>query len=310
MEENKSNAPAVTQQWLDGISYETAFWNNVYRWPHTFKGMMGWSNYGSVIDLEGFDANSFLTGQRDPKVYDVGAGMSYAVGSFIDKGDGGLTPLDIHYLDPLAHHFNHILKKYKKRLPPIELGMAEFLSAFIPQGEASLITIQNALDHSANPMKGIVEALVSLRQGGVLYLNHHPNEAEMEKYKGFHQYNIDEKDGELVIWNPAVSLNVSRLLHGYAKVETQRMDNGHIIAVITKGSEADKLPQHLQRYADDKQSLNELCQALLQYQYAHSSFTKNLKERLDASLFNAIQFMAQMLPWSVKMKIKHFIKQA
>ena len=27
-------------QWIDGIPYEKAFWNNVYRWKQTFNGMM------------------------------------------------------------------------------------------------------------------------------------------------------------------------------------------------------------------------------------------------------------------------------
>lgn len=169
-----SNTTAITQKWLEGISYEVAFWNNVYRWPHTFQGMMGWAHYGSTICLEGFDANHFLLANDHPSVYDVGSGMSYAVGDHLEKG-GKLIPLDIHYIDPLAFHFNRILKKYKKKLPPIEFGMTEYLSAFIH--DASLITIQNALDHSSAPIKGIVEALLALRKGGVLYLNHHPNEA-------------------------------------------------------------------------------------------------------------------------------------
>ena len=145
-----SNTTAITQKWLEGISYEVAFWNNVYRWPHTFQGMMGWAHYGSAICLEGFDANHFLLADDHPRVYDVGSGMSYAVGDHLEK-DGKLIPLDIHYIDPLAFHFNRILKKYKKKLPPIEFGMTEYLSAFIH--DASLITIQNALDHSSAPIK-------------------------------------------------------------------------------------------------------------------------------------------------------------
>ena len=39
----RSQKNIVTEKWLDGIAYEIAFWNNVYRWPHTFKGMMGWA---------------------------------------------------------------------------------------------------------------------------------------------------------------------------------------------------------------------------------------------------------------------------
>lgn len=133
----------------------------MYRWPHTFKGMMGWANYGSKIELEGFDANAFLQQQTEPHVYDVGCGMSYAIGDKMEC-DGQLIPLDVHYVDPLAIHFNDILRRHKKDLPFIEFGMAEYLSAFIPSADASLITIQNALDHSSMPIKGIVESLVSL----------------------------------------------------------------------------------------------------------------------------------------------------
>lgn len=301
---------AITQKWLNGIGYEVAFWNNVYRWPHTFKGMMGWSHYDSVIELEGFDANAFLLQQDHPKVYDVGAGMSYAVGSYLDKNGGTIVPLDIHYMDPLALHFNKILKKYKRKMPEVEFGMVEYLSAFIPNKDASLITIQNALDHSANPIKGIVETLMSLKSGGILYLNHHPNEAEMEKYKGFHQYNIDEKNGELIIWNKEESVNVSQLLSDVASVETKRMDNGHIVAIITKFDNDNHIPNHLFGFIDDKVDKGELCQVLLQYQFMHASFLIKMKTSISYWIFNIIQFFAQMLPWSWKMKVKHFLKQA
>lgn len=299
----------VTEKWLDGIAYEIAFWNNVYRWPHTFKGMMGWAHYGSIINLEGFDANDFLLKFSNPKVYDVGSGMSYAIGDRIEK-QGEEIALDVHYMDPLAFHFNHILGKYKKKIPEIEFGMSEYLSSFIPDKDAALITIQNALDHSSAPIKGIVEALVSLREGGVLYLNHHPNEAEMEKYKGFHQYNVDEKAGELIIWNKIEKINVSQLLMGFASVETKRMDTGHIVAVITRNGTEEALPVSLQGYVDDKYDKAELCKVLLRFQYINTPLGKKLKDSFYAVSVNLIQFFAQMLPWHIKMKLKRLIKQA
>ena len=308
MEANEKNT-IVTQKWLDGISYEIAFWKNVYRWSHTFRGMMVWANYGSKIELEGFDANSFLLGFEQPKVYDVGCGMSYATGDKIEK-DSKLVPLDIHYVDPLAFHFNRILRKSKRDLPQIEFGMAEYLSAFIPSQDASLIIIQNALDHSSAPVKGIIESLLSLHEGGVLYLNHHPNEAEMEKYKGFHQYNVDEQEGQLVIWNKQGSINITQLLDGFASVETKRMDNGHIVAVITKVSQDKQLPVPLRAYVDDRKDKGELCQILLQFQYNNTSLLRGVKNSISYRIFDTIQFFAQMLPWSLKMKVKHWIKQA
>ena len=299
----------ISGKWLDGISYEIAFWNNVYRWSHTFRGMMGWANYGSKIELEGFDANDFLLNFEQPKVYDVGCGMSYAIGDKIEK-NGKLIPLDIHYVDPLAFHFNDILKKSKRQLPQIEFGMSEYLSAFIQNNDASLITIQNALDHSSTPVKGIIESLISLREGGILYLKHHRNEAEMEKYKGFHQYNVDERNGELYIWNKDYCINVTKLLDGFASVETKRMDNGHIIAIIRKKTEQNELPIQLQTYVDDRKDKGELCQVLLQFQYNNTSLLKSIRNSISFRIFDTIQFFAQMLPWSFKMKVKHLLKQA
>ncbi len=301
----KSNT-TITQKWLGGISYEVAFWNNVYRWPHTFKGLMGWSNYGSKINLDGFDANSFLASKPNPKVYDVGCGMSYAVGNYIET-EGKLQPIDIHYVDPLALHFNQILKRHKKDLPQIEFGMAEYLSAFV-YGDASLIVIQNALDHSSAPIKGIVEALLSLEEGGILYLNHHPNEAEMEKYKGFHQFNIDEENGRLIIWNKTERYDITQMLEGVASVDVKRMNDGHIVAVIQRF--AGSVPEALRVYADDRTDVAELCKVLLTYEYENSSFGKILIGRLRFGVYNIMQMFAQMLPWSLKMKIKHWIQQA
>lgn len=303
----KTNLTAITEQWLGGISYEVAFWNNVYRWSHTFKGLMGWAHYGAVISLEGFDANAFLLSQDNPKVYDVGAGMSYAIGDHLDK-DGALIPLEIHYIDPLAYYFNRILKKYKKNLPSIEFGMTEYLSAFIP-GDASLITIQNAIDHSSTPIKGIVEALVSLRKGGVLYLNHHPNEAETEHYKGFHQYNIDEEGGELVIWNQSEKIYVDRLLGAFASVETKRMENGHIVSIMRKQGNDVQMSALLNKYVNHKADKAELCEVLLRYQYHNTSLVNCVKAKICFGTFNLIQFIVQLLPWNLKMKLKRLIKQ-
>jgi len=219
--------------WMGGIAYEVAFWNNVYRWPWTFRGMMGWSNYGSDINLEGFDAVAFLAQKDNPKVLDVGCGMSYATGDHITV-DGRQKPIDIDYVDPLAHCFNHILRRYDRHLPDITFGMAEYLSAFYPEKSVSLVIIQNALDHSSDPMKGIMEALEVLEPAGVLYLNHHPNEAETEHYKGFHQFNICEECGKLIVWNKHCRFDVAELTRNIAQTEVRKMPNGHVIAVLHK----------------------------------------------------------------------------
>ena len=289
------------ETWLKGIPYEVAFWNNVFRWKSTFQGMMGWSHYGEAIQLEQFDANAFLLQQPSPLVLDVGAGMSYATGNHLQTADG-LRPLDIHYVDPLAFHYNKILRRHHRQLPPIDFGMMEHLSVFYPERNVSLVAIQNALDHSASPMKGIWEALAVLRQGGVLYLNHHPNEAETERYKGFHQYNITEEDGRLVIWNRAERICVDEQVQGMATVSTCRSaETGHVIAVLRKVG--DVPPQHITDSADRRK----LCTVLLSQNQLQFSLRHTLSYHLTYWRFNVIQFFVQALPWGVKMKLKHLL---
>ncbi len=298
----------ILSKWLGGIAYETAFWNNVYRWRRTFEGMMNWSGYGSVINLEGFDANAFLVGKEKPTVLDVGCGMSYATGNHIlrTQADGAetMTPLAIHYIDPLAHQFNKILKRYGHRLPEIEFGMVEYLSAFYPHHDIPLIIVQNALDHSARPMKGILECIGALEKGGILYLNHHTNEAETEKYKGFHQYNICEEKGRLIIWNKTERWDVNLQTEGFAHIETECMPNGHVTAVITKTAD---LPDGL---IDRDEDRRELCRTMIVNGQKASNIGQAIKSKTAYVMYNAVQMVAQGLPWDIKMKIKKLIKQA
>lgn len=291
------------KQWMKGISYEVAFWNNVYRWKHTFQGMMKWSHYGQEIQLEGFDANNYLAAKEAPCVLDVGSGMSYATGNMLTKEDR-TTTLDIHYIDPLAPYFNRILKRHHKHLPEIEFGMMEYLSAFYPHHDIDMIIIQNALDHSAYPVKGVMESLNCLKPGGILYLKHHPNEAEKEHYKGFHQYNITQTRGQLIIWNKTTRWNISQLVKDFADTTVTVGDNGYIIAIITK---KDDVPFNL---VDSRQDCRELTTMLISISQQQRQVGFTLKNKMEYWLYYSIQFFAQAMPWNIKMAVKKIIKQA
>ena len=212
--------------------------------------------------------------------------------------------MDIHYVDPLAWYFNDILKRNNRNLPAITFGMMEYLSSFYPNHNIDLVIIQNALDHSSNPVKGIVEAINALRMGGILYLNHHPNEAETEHYKGFHQYNITVKDEQLVIWNKKENIIINDLLHDFASIEVRRnLETGHIIAIIKKTAE---VPDELYNKSQD---ITELCESLIHINRVSQNFSHSLSFKLHYGLFNTIQFFAQMLTYDQRMKIKKLIKQ-
>lgn len=290
-------------QWTKGIVYEVAFWNNVCRWDRTFQSTMQWSHLGGPISLEGFNAQDFLVAQPHPVVLDVGCGMSYATGNFIER-DGMLTPIEIHYVDPLAAYFNQIAQRHHRQLPEVEFGMMEHLSAFFPQQDVSMVVIQNALDHSANPIKGIIEALHTVRTGGVVYLNHHPNEAETEQYKGFHQYNICLEDQQLVIWNKQERQVINDIISDFATINVwQQSDTRHVIAVIRKTAD---IPQDL---LTAKLEIQELCKNVMSIQALSQNVGRTLRQQFRYWLFNCIQFFAQSLTYENKMRLKQLIKQ-
>lgn len=293
----------LINKWTKGIPYEVAFWNNVYRWKKTFNGLMAWANYGKTICLDNFDANTFLISCNNPKVLDVGCGMSYAPGNYINKNGNNIL-IDIHYIDPLAHYFNRILKRYKRNMPQIEFGMMEYLTSFYKENTIDLVIIQNALDHSAIPIKGIMEALAILKIGGVLYLNHHPKEAEKENYKGFHQYNITNENSRLIIYNKTERYDINEIIHGFASIDV-KLYNNNITTVIKKTSE---IPTKI--LSKEKKDRKKLYNEIMGIEEFQLNITNQIIRNCMYYIYNIIQFFAQALSWETKIKIKKIIGQA
>lgn len=218
------------KNWVNGIPYEIAYWESTYSNKKRLESLFNWSKYNKEIELMNFDVKRLLCQKANPIIVDAGCGMSFSNG---DKLDG--KQLNVFYIDPLASFFNKIIEKKKPDLPQITFGFIEYLSAFVPN-KASLIIVQNALDHSNDPIKGILECIESLEVGGVLYLRHFINEAETENYRGFHKYNISLENDELIIWNKETKTNINYFLSGLTEIETSTFGN-EVIAVISKKKE-------------------------------------------------------------------------
>lgn len=245
----------LTRRWLKGIPYEIAFWRSFYSNKRRRAKLHSWSSIGKEWRLDGFDVAAFLQSRHiepdsercgeagsvknhvgdperrginfpSPRVLDVGASLSYVVGNVI-----GGRKYDVEYVDPLAPFYNRILERYNVDLPRISFGMIENLSASYGEESVDLIHVRNALDHCANPARGICECIATLKPGGVLYLHHHRNEAEAENYRGFHQFNIDCKDGRMLIWNAETCIYLDELLAGMADVECFTTPEGFIVGI-------------------------------------------------------------------------------
>lgn len=292
------------KEWLEGIPYEVAFWNSLYANKSERNRLLEWSSYGSDISLHNFDAVTFLTEWEElhgktAKVLDVGCGLSYCTGNYAGEG----KEIDIHYIDPLSAFYNKILSRHKMDLPQIEFGMLEYLSSSYKK-KAALIIIQNALDHSSNPVKGILECMECLDTGGILYLKHYPNEAEKENYRGFHKHNVDEVNGRLIIWNQSGNTDINALIGSFADITVSRYeDPDEVIAVIRKNA---PLPQGL---LDTKSDVRILCHNMLEIAQTFHSPSFAFKYHVRRLGYGIMQFTARFFSRETKEHIKRLLRK-
>lgn len=227
---------AQVDSWISGVKYEVAYWRAHIAHKRTRTATETRFQTAKDISLAGLADEKLaeLAESPDFALYDVGCGLTY---SYTNRIKG--KEVEVHRVDPLAPFYNAILERYHAALPPIEFGMLEYLSAFYPRNSASVIIVKNALDHSYDPIKGVKEAVRVLKPGGVLYLRHFENEAVHEGYRGFHQYNLTEKEGHLVCWNREMRVDINECLSSTASVHVTRKggDKDSIVAVVTKKQE-------------------------------------------------------------------------
>ena len=288
----------LSRRWLSGIPYEVAFWRSYYRNKSSRKALLSWSQYGKECRLDNFDLAAFVDGleREDPVIADVGCALSYVFSDVI-----GGKRRTVTYLDPLAPYYNRILDDYSLPYPRITFGMGETLVLHFPKDTVSFLHIRNALDHSVRPMMVIWQAMMCLHVGGVLYLNHKPNEAEHEAYLGFHQYNVDCQDGRLVIWNKEERIDVADALAGYARVEASVTGEGRIVAVITKTNE---IPYGHPAVRESGLYASGMLETLLTYFHSAPNVIGYQYRR---GAFTVVHALMRLMPVGFVRKLKHMI---
>lgn len=228
--------------------------------------------------------------------------MSFSIGNHIKTAEGN-KQIEVHYVDPLAPFYNDIKNRHQGRLPDIEFGMMEYLSESYPSHNVAWVIYKNALDHSFNPIKGVLEALEVLKIGGYLYLKHYPNEAETEHYVGFHKYNIcTNEKGELLIWNKEKSLVVDEMVKDFAEVDTKLTKDGSVVSVIKKSGD---LPSGL---IDAKRNKREFFTILLGKSSNFISMRFILIMKIKYMYYDIVQYFVQSLSKDSKRKLRHFLK--
>jgi SAM-dependent methyltransferase len=163
---------------------------------------------------------------RDPLVRGELERMPAEEISILDVGAGPLTILGYRYpgktltivpVDPLADQYDRLLRDAHLEPPIRTLAVpGEALLEHFGRHRFDIAYATNSLDHSADPLSIISNMVSVVRPGGTVLLRHKRNEGESARYGGLHQWNFDVVDGELLVWNNAVEVNVSTALEGRA----------------------------------------------------------------------------------------------
>lgn len=217
-------------QWVSGVQYEIDYWKN---YVSTGGGVYKEDfEKRCLLDIDFDDMISPII-SRLPKtnirILDVGSGPLTCLGSKISGYEVEVIPTD-----PLAFQYNRILEMHQI-VPRVSttFALGEELEIYFPRDSFEIVHCQNALDHSLDPTRALIQMFVVCKVGGYVMLRHAHNEAERENYAGFHQWNLTLKDGHFIIWNKDEEINFSDEVAGFASHEIL-MQDGYLINVFRK----------------------------------------------------------------------------
>ena len=150
--------------------------------------------------------------------------------------------LDVVAVDPLADKYNVFLDE-AGLVPPIrtEPVEGEKLVERFGRDRFDVAYSRNALDHTVDPVIVVEQMLAVTRSGGYLVFRHGRREAISESYVQLHQWNLDELDGDFLIWRPGTETNMTKTLAARAHVRCwiEDEDGETVVTVIRKhGSSA------------------------------------------------------------------------
>ena len=216
--------------WAAGIPHELGFWTH---WATTRGG--AWpAEYAERMNpdtplVPWLAEHATRMGLTHLRILDVGAGPVTSIGTAPPTG----MTIDIVATDPLADAYGRIFDALGLVRPvPTIFAPAEELSCFLPAESFDIVHCRNALDHSFDPLRGLIEMLRVLRMGGVALLYHNANEAESEGYSGFHQYNFDVENERFIIWRGETRWDVQE--HLPIRVKMRSRNKGHVAVTIEK----------------------------------------------------------------------------
>ena len=172
--------------WVKGIDFELSFWVDFI---DSLLENNKSNNSFYLPEDSSYIEDEFIYCHEGDKVLDVGSGaVPFYYHQLLKQG----KKIDFYSVDPLAKAYKSLfdLKGLNIEGGP-ETCFVEDLSSKFPENCFDVVHMSNSLDHSFDPILALWQMLYVCKIGGVILLRHNCNEAEREKYSGFHQWNID-----------------------------------------------------------------------------------------------------------------------
>jgi SAM-dependent methyltransferase len=161
----------------------------------------------------------------------------------IDVGSGPIThigrvhpflSIEVVATDFLASRYNRILSAHKIIAPvATQFADAEKLTELFSENSFDLAVANNSLDHCASPLTAIDEMIKVVSPDCSVFLRHRENEAVRAKYRGLHQWNFQQKDGNPFLWNRDERINLREYFGSRVSIETVP-EVDHIVIVLKK----------------------------------------------------------------------------
>jgi len=202
------------ETWAKAWNYEVGFWRN---WFQT-KGLQWPDEYKARLDptrpLQAIVGSRLPVGEH--RILDVGAGPLTVLG----KQWYG-QPVNIVAVDPLAEEYDTLLAE--ARLTPLvrtQKAFVETLGETFPANSFDIVHMMNALDHSRDPLTGILQMLEVARPNGYVILSHATREATREHHTGMHQWDLFIEHDHFFLEGEGQRLDISDILAQRQVAET------------------------------------------------------------------------------------------